>query len=967
MAECVRDHHAPLPARLSNIAAAGSTLRFEDIGCGWALGSIEDIMIERSAAESPNTDLAHKWPLGTKPMISLPIPERMEALTIRRDCYGPPAEVIRLEEVAVPKLYPERATQVLVSVLASGPNFNTNFAALGLPVPVFGRGDSATLHIPGSDALGIVVDAGSAVKSIRVGQAVILDSWTSRNIRGYETHDGFNAQFVLVEEERAIPLPVALGQHLPEQLAAMLLTYGTAYRAVVERLAVRPGDSVLLMGGGKGTSFAGAQIAKALGARVILLGSSPELGQCLIERGIADAFIDRRSLPANVFGGITPDTDFEAWQRQTEPFRHVVYNANAGRPVDKIFEHTGGRNFPLLVSLLAEGGTLAFFGATGGGRKGEYKETFFYEGRRFVLDARWVWMRQKQIIFRHASPREIFSGISLLPGRKGLIWGADAYAVPFVQAALERRAELAVIASHTREAEGIAGLLRLGIPESHVIDRDNLVLPEDMPDPLTEDGRANPAYGPGFMSAARSLGRAIWQVFGPQVNPDFVVDRPDQSTLHLSTFLLRDYDERDEQPCGWVILKGNSNLSILGSHMYRTGQAREVIRLLAERRIVMAQEDLEITTLRGLPQVQQAMLDGRMRKPKGVALVQATDANQPIAEYQRAYLGETLRLANEGEGRYLSISLCNDVAIVTLERTTALNALSEDLLAQIEEVVDEISSSGALDGRAVRALLLRGCGRAFMAGADITKFTTSSCAAIAALAAKVIAVYGRLERLPMPVVALVDGFALGGGNELAMSTHYRIVTENALMGQPEIKLGIMPGFGGMQRLPRLVGPRKALELVLNGEPVDGHRAVEIGLADAFFPATTALREAFRVAREMAEGLRTVPRRHWETMNAAHKKELDEVMASTEVAGLLRAVAPDATTAPDLILARSYAARVALDALQTGYTKGFATGLENDARLFGQLTSSPSGQYWSGRFLEKDPRQSALLTLLNPTG
>jgi enoyl-CoA hydratase len=305
------------------------------------------------------------------------------------------------------------------------------------------------------------------------------------------------------------------------------------------------------------------------------------------------------------------------------------------------------------------------------------------------------------------------------------------------------------------------------------------------------------------------------------------------------------------------------------------------------------------------------------------------------------------------------------VVLVSLERSTALNALSEDLLAQIEAVVDEIATTGALDGHAVRALLLRGSGRAFMAGADIARFVGASCETIAALAAKVIGVFGRLERLPVPVVALIDGLALGAGNELAMSAHYRIVTENALMGQPEIKLGIMPGYGGMQRLPRLVGPRKALELVLNGEPVDGHRAVEIGLADAFCPAATALREAFRVAREMSEGLRPVPLRSWETIAAAHKKELDEPLASTEVAGLLNTTAPDTTTAADFIFARSYAARVALDALRTGYEKGFAAGLKNDARLFGQVTSSPSGQYWTGRFQEKDPRQSALLTLLTP--
>src|SRR3974390_21783 len=264
------------------------------------------------------SELARKWPLGQQPTIAMPIPEYMDALVIHRDRYGPPGEFIQLEIADVPKLHPEDANQVLVSILASGPNFNTNFAALGLPVPVFGRGDSAAIHIPGSDALGIVVDAGSAVKRVTVGQAVILDSWTSRNIRGYETHDGFNAQFAIVNQERAIPVPASLAVQSPEQLAAMLFTYGTAYRAVIERLAVRPGDSVLVMGGGRGTSFAGAQIAKNVGARVVLVGSDPVLGESLIKRGIADAFVDRRALPTSVFGNIAPNTDIDTWRRQTE-------------------------------------------------------------------------------------------------------------------------------------------------------------------------------------------------------------------------------------------------------------------------------------------------------------------------------------------------------------------------------------------------------------------------------------------------------------------------------------------------------------------------------------------------------------------------------------------------------------------------------------------------------------------------
>jgi len=431
------------------------------------------------------------------------------------------------------------------------------------------------------------------VTRVNIGQAVILDSWTGHNIRGYETHDGFHAQFAVVDEERAIPVPPSLRDNSPERLAALMLTYGTAYRAVVRRLEVGPGESILVMGGGKGTSFAAAQLGKAFGARVILVGSNPALGNSLVERGIADVFVDRREIPAGVFGVLDPDEDHDAWHERTEPFREAVLAANDGRPVDKIFEHTGGRNFPLLVSVLADDGILAFFGATGQGLKGEYKETFFYDRRRFVMDARWVWMRQKQIIFRRTTPREIFSEIGLLPGRRGLIWGADAYAQDFAAAALERNAELAVIASRSSEAEGIAALTNLGVPETSIIDRDALELADDMPDPLTDEGTPNPAYGRDFMKPARALGKSIWGVFGPRISPDFIVERTDQSTLHYSTFLLRDYDERDAMTSGYVVVRGATDRSILGSHMYCSSEARETVRLLAEGQLVMDQEDLE--------------------------------------------------------------------------------------------------------------------------------------------------------------------------------------------------------------------------------------------------------------------------------------------------------------------------------------------------------------------------------------
>lgn len=912
----------------------------------------------RSARESDGL-----WPLSESPTLGTPLPDAMHALIIRRDRYGPPVEALRLSLVPLPRLRSTDAGRVLVAILATGPNFNTNFASLGLPVPVFGRGDAATVHIPGSDALGIVVDAGAAVTGVKVGQAVVLDSWTGKNIRGYETHDGFNAQFAVVDRERAVPVPGPLRGYAPERLAALLLTYGTAYRAVVERLAVGPGESVLIMGGGKGTSFAGAQIAKALGARVILVGSNPGLAQSLIDRGMADAFVDRRSIPPEVFGFVPPGAEPEEWLARTGAFRQAVLEANGGMPVDKVFEHTGGDNFPLLVSCLAPGGALAFFGATGKGLKGEYKLTFFHDGRRYVMDARWVWMRQKQVLFRRGTPDAIFAEIGLLPGRRGLIWGADAYARGFARAALARSAEIAVIASRSREKRGIAALGRMGIPPSRILDRDAFRLPEDMPDPLTPDGKPNSEYASGFLKNAQAIGKACWGIFGARRSPDFVVERPDQSTLHFSTFVLRDYEERDAMPSGFVLVRSATSLSVLGSHMYRNDQAAEVVRLLADGKIVMEPEDLEIASLAGLPELQQRMLDGTMTKPKGVSLVQADRPGRPISEYEDAFHGERLRDADPARNGFLALRRVGEVGLVTLTRPEALNALNEEMLSQLSAVVEELGSRGTLEGRPVRALVLTGAGRAFVAGADVREFFGKTSAEIETLAAKNIAVFSRLERLPVPVIAVVDGFALGGGNELAMSAHYRIVTENASLGQPEVKLGIVPGYGGMQRLPRLAGPAAAARMSVNGEPVDGHAAVDMGLADEFRPSSTALSAAVRRAQEFLSGRRSLERRDWDALAQGRRGELSALLSTQPVREILSAPALRPEDAGDLRAARIAAAREALSAIRHGYDHGFAAGLENDARVFGEVTASAAGQEWVGRFLNKDPLQSSFLELL----
>jgi enoyl-CoA hydratase len=906
------------------------------------------------------------WPLASTPTLADVIPTHMQALILHRDQYGEPRDVLACESVPVPTLGPADASGVLVSILASGPNFNTNFAALGLPVPVFPRGDGSTLHIPGSDALGIVVDAGAAVTTVKVGQAVILDSWTGNSIRGYETHDGFNAQFALVDEQRAIPIPPAMQGNSPEQLAAMLLTYGTAYRAVVERLNLQPGQSMLVMGGGKGTSYAGAQIGKALGARVILIGSNPTLAAELIDRGVADAFVNRRELPDEVYGVIAEDENHADWMARTQPFRDAVFAANDGKPVDKVFEHTGGRNFPLLTSALADRGALAFFGATGQGLKGEYKETFFYGDRRLVLDARWVWMRQKQVMFRDAEPSEIFAEIGLLPGRRGVIWGTDQYSLAFAAAALERQADLAVIASLSGEADGIAAMAELGIGPDRIIDRDRFELEDDMPDPLLEDGTPNPAYNDVFQVTARSMGRAIWGIFGPRVSPDFIVERPDQSTLHYSTFLARDFDENDAMASSYVLCRGDIDLEVLGSHMYHDSQAREVLRLLAENRIVMEQEDLEVVQLDQLAEVQQKMLDGTMSKPKGVALVQADTPGRSIADYEAAFLGEAAQISDPAAGRFIDVRVLDGVALVTLDRPDALNALSEELLDQFGAVVTEVSTTGSFAGSAVTAMIVRGAGRAFVAGADIGVFIGKTAEALEKLANANMAVFTALENLPMPVVSLIDGFALGGGNELAMSTHYRVVTENAALGQPEVKLGLIPGYGGMQRLPRIVGPRIAAEMSVNGEAVNAHQAVGIGLAHEICASSTALARVFAVARDLRSGVMALQRPAWDATAAAQADELASLFADPTVQDLLQAKAPIGDDAADLVAARRYAAKIAFEALRQGYELDFGSGLANDARLFGEVVASPSGQCWSGKFLAKDPEQGSFLTQLTPS-
>ncbi len=189
----------------------------------------------------------------------------------------------------------------------------------------------------------------------------------------------------------------------------------------------------------------------------------------------------------------------------------------------------------------------------------------------------------------------------------------------------------------------------------------------------------------------------------------------------------------------------------------------------------------------------------------------------------------------------------DQVALVTINRPKSLNALNPATLEELGEAVRRVRQDDAL-----RILVLTGAGdKAFVAGADISEFPKMNPLQARLFAQKGQDVFFGLEDLPKPVIACVNGFALGGGLELAMSCDFIYASEKAKFGQPEINLGILPGFGGTQRLARLVGRAKAKELCMTGEMIDAATALQLGLVAKVFPAETLLEETLKVAKAMA--------------------------------------------------------------------------------------------------------------------
>jgi enoyl-CoA hydratase len=197
----------------------------------------------------------------------------------------------------------------------------------------------------------------------------------------------------------------------------------------------------------------------------------------------------------------------------------------------------------------------------------------------------------------------------------------------------------------------------------------------------------------------------------------------------------------------------------------------------------------------------------------------------------------------------LSLELRPPVAQITLNRPKALNALNAATIRDLSDAIDALAADAS-----IRAILLTGPGgRAFAAGADIPEIAAATTHGDGkALALRGQDVFRRIETLGKPVIACIQGFALGGGCELAMSCALRIAADDARLGQPEVKLGLTPGYGGTQRLPRLVGRSHALKLLLTGDIIDAHEALRIGLVDEVVPAAELMTRAEQIALSIAK-------------------------------------------------------------------------------------------------------------------
>ena len=220
----------------------------------------------------------------------------------------------------------------------------------------------------------------------------------------------------------------------------------------------------------------------------------------------------------------------------------------------------------------------------------------------------------------------------------------------------------------------------------------------------------------------------------------------------------------------------------------------------------------------------------------------------------------------------------DNIAIITINRPKALNALNSEVFDDLNPVIDNI------DLDTIRAVIITGSGeKSFVAGADIVEMSTLTKEQGEAWGKRGHDTFRKIETLPIPTIAAVNGFALGGGNELAMSCDIRICSDNAVFGQPEVGLGITPGFGGTQRLARIVAPGIAKEIVYAAKNIKADRAKEIGLVNEVYSQADLMSEAEKLARKIASNAPIAVRASKKAINDGLQVDIDQAIVIEEKA------------------------------------------------------------------------------------
>jgi enoyl-CoA hydratase/carnithine racemase/NADPH:quinone reductase-like Zn-dependent oxidoreductase len=893
-----------------------------------------------------------------------PLPRHQHAWAVVKDRWGRPAhgeprDALRRVVVPVPEVGPNDA---LGYVLYAGLTYNTNFAARGVPISVFDLHDRDA-HVPGSGAVVVVAALGSETARegrLRVGELRVLypgvsDLLSPRagedpmhadfKIQGYETPDGAFAQFVRCQAPQLLAHSERLT--LPEG-ASYMLDLETVYKALIDVARVQPGERVFVEGAAGGTGLYALACATLRGARTTGLVSTDDKGKLVLARG-AHGYVNRRT--PEIAAAFTPipaeRAARAAWSAAGRAFQDAVRERNDGRPIDVVVSSVGRDLFPRMVDLLGAGGRLVFYGATSG-----YTLTFL--GKDGAASAEDMYRRAR------LPPN---AGVLVY---HGLVDGADPVGDAAIAAAIAAGARVVAVTRTDAAATRVqAGQRVVGVVSLETLARARgFQWPETMPD-YDVDPEGYRRYQDATLKPfGQAVGRLLATAGNPRGNPDLVVERAGQDTLGTSTFLARPFTgvvvyleptagDRFAfyAPNVWMHQKRVlfPAFAILGSHLSNGHQADEVVRLIDAGALAIhapAVHPFEATA-----EAHQAIHENRhagtlvVRVGATGALDGARAARAVYESWGSRFLdGKTVRVRFDPVRR----GHPDVVALLTIDAPPA-NALGSATFDDLERALDAFEHEPAL-----RAVVVTGAGPMFVAGADIRELRGFARAEdVTALAARAQSVFRRLARLAAPVVSAVDGYALGGGNELQMACAYRVASRRAELGQPEINLHVIPGFGGTQMLPRLAARRAlagrgqmytllvdALAVLLDGRRRSAARAHALGIVDEVAPAD-ALSHALGVAHRIATG--KFDGTLWSPLSDTTTLAFPNLERDPDVQRLL---------AHHERVPRAAPAAAVLEVVRLGFTQGVEAGLAAEAREFGRLVVSEDGRAGIDRFLAR---------------